>query len=465
MHHAPRAALALLIPTLALTNACASFGAAPSGPVVRGASGIGDPSYPEMGNGGYDALHYAVELAVDPATGAVEAAIDLRARALENLEAFNLDYRGPALSGLWVNGAEASIEQLGSELVVTPERVLPAGAEFELRATYSGVPEAIHDPAVPAFPIGWLRRDSGIYAVSEPSGTTSWMPCNDHPRDKATWSFALRVPSDWMAAANGLLVERKELGEETLYRFEASDPMATYLATVCFARFDVHTDVGPGGLPITHYVQAGTPADELEVFDQTAPMLAHFSELFGPYPFESFGSVVMANELGAALETQTLAVYGGIPDEGTLAHEMAHQWFGDSVSPANWRDIWLNEGFAAYATWLWVEHREGVLARDQRLERTYSFARRLGAPGDPALDELFGPAVYLRGALTLHALRLSMGDETFFRLLRDWHSLYAGSHASTEDFIALAVELGGEEVEPLLRSWLFEDEVPELVEG
>jgi aminopeptidase N len=193
-------------------------------------------------------------------------------------------------------------------------------------------------------------------------------------------------------------------------------------------------------------------------------MLERFSELFGPYPFESFGGVISYESVGGALETQTLPVYSRGVGEDTVAHELAHQWFGNCVSPASWEHMWLNEGFAVYAEWLWREHTRGADAMRRSVRRAHFYSRQaqIEEPLDPGVTELFGRRTYVRGALTLHALRAEVGDETFFEILRSWVRENFNDTATTEDFVAHCGKVAGRDLEELLDPWIRDEQVPDL---
>ena len=437
-----------------------------------GAAGAGDPYYPEAGNGGTDALLYDLELAVDMDSGALvaRAAIDLV--ALESLSDFNLDLVGLEVDAVRVNGEPASFQRTDHELVITPPAPLSAGEEFRCEVEYRGVPSLAPDASLASMGIpgvGWWRMDSGVYTVSECVGSPSWFPCNDHPRDKARLRLKVTVEEPWVVAANGLLEEVVEStgpeGEQLRsYTFEVRDPMATYLATVNIAKFEVLHEEGPDGLPLTHYLPEDATDKELAAFARTGEMISYFAELFGPYPFECFGGILSYEQIGGALETQTIPIYSRGVREGTVAHELAHQWFGDAVSVDLWQDLWLNEGFASYCEWLWLEHTDGREALEKRARRIHRFLlrRKVGPPFDTGVDQLWGARAYQRGAWVLHALRLEMGDEDFFLLCQRWVADNLHANGSTSDFIALATEVEGRDLTEFFDAWLFADVLPEL---
>ena len=461
--------LALLAGSCAATSAPQASSTAPVQATERprnpvaGTAGVGDRYYPELGNGGYDVLHYHLELDVDMASRWLQGRATLRATAVEDLASFNLDLHALDVEDLHVDGAAADFDHEGHELVVTPAEPLLSGRAFEVVVEYSGVPEPVPEPSLPFLPgVGWFHSESGVYVLSECTGAASWFPCNDHPSDKATFSFEVLVDEPWVVAANGLLKEEVDLGERRRFRFEAKAPMATYLATVNIAQFEVTELEGFGDLPMPLYHPKDATEAELAAFARQGEMLTYFSELFGPYPFESCGGVISYERLPGALETQTLPVYGRGMSEPVVAHELAHQWFGDSVSPRRWQDMWLNEGFASYGEWLWLEKTRGEAAIEERARETYAMLRRVkvGSVSDPGLEALFGANVYVRGPFVLHWLRREVGDERFFGLLKKWVEVFGGGSATTEEFLGLLeMEVGGD-VKEGFEAMLVEEVVP-----
>ncbi|HMN30282.1 MAG TPA: M1 family metallopeptidase, partial [Caldilineaceae bacterium] len=288
---------------------------------------------------------------------------------------------------------------------------------------YHGQPQPISDdPAVPRSygSIGWLRLGSGIFVISEPSGAMSWFPANNHPSDKATYEFTITVAKPYVVAANGLLIDEQEHGERRTYVWAENKPLASYLATLAIAPFVVKTDQGPDDLPIRHYLPRTASPELVAALDETPAMLRFFNELIGPYPFDAYALAIIDDErVQIGLEAQTLTILPIRRVGREQLHELAHQWFGNSVTPSTWQDTWLNEGFATYAEWLWVEEKQGQAALHELAQAHYKRMQRaqLGPPALPPPDQLFGEAVYLRGAWTLHALRFELGDDAFFTLL------------------------------------------------
>ncbi len=432
-----------------------------------GARGIGDPYYPELGNGGYEVEHYALALEVDMDTGTLEGTATLTANALHDLASFDLDLLGLEVESLAIDGASADFTQEGRELVIHPARPIASGTRFETRIAYGGLPVPAPDPALPFLPgVGWWRAPSGVHVMSECAGAASWFPCNDHPLDKATFEIRVTVPEPFVVAANGPLVEESRDGDAHTFVFRPRDPMATYLATVNIARFGVQEGRSPDGLPLRLYHPLDATEKELAEFARTGEILTFFAERFGPYPFECYGGVLSYEPLPGALETQTIPVYGRGADEGTLAHEMAHQWFGNSVSTKAWKDLWLNEGFASFAEFLWFEHTAGREAAEARARGTYAQLRerKVGPPHDPGVMRLFSGRVYARGSWVLHELRREVGEETFFAILRGWASEHRFGNASTQEFVAHAAKIAGRDLSAFFQGVLYDPVIPVVPE-
>jgi len=436
-----------------------------------GAAGIGDPYFENLGNGGYDVQHYGLDLDVDMDAEAIAGTVTIESLATQDLSSFVLDFIGFDIEAILVNDAEADFSREDRDLTITPAEPLLEDDAFTVAVTYSGTPVTVRDTAV--FSRGWTFYDGGVFVASEPDGAAGWFPANDHPRDKATFRFEITVPQPLVVAANGLLTETVDAGDTTTYVWESEYPMATYLATVNIAEFVKVEEEGPDGLLIRNYYPVDLEANGEAAFGDTADMIAFYSELFGPYPFEVYGVVVADTEFGFALETQTMTLFGAqvlksaadptFRREITVAHELAHQWFGNSVSLANWEDVWLNEGFATYASALWMGEAHGRGFYNGMMSSFYSDMVDAGfTPGDPLERGLFNAGVYEQGALTLHALRQQIGDEAFFTLLRSYVERYQYSNASIADFIALAEEISGMELNDFFDAWLYSGELPPI---
>jgi aminopeptidase N len=426
----------------------ASPGAAAQAP---GAAGLGDPYFPLAGNGGYQVDNYDLRLGFKPARGRIRATATITATATQALSGFNLDLRRLKVSGVTVNGIPAAHRQRGSELRITPAAAIQAGATFEVVVAYRGRPRPFQDT-------GWFPTRDGAFVASQPRGAPSWFPCNDHPTDKASYSFTITVPRGLTAIANGSLESIVPGRRNTTFVWREREPMASYLATVTTGRFRLST-ASAGGIPAWTAI-APRQGRIGPLVRGTAKVLARFSSYFGAYPFSSTGAIVDSGFDDFALETQTRPLYGADPPKVIVIHELAHQWFGDAVSIERWQDIWLNEGFSTWAEWLF---RTG--GSDKRLKRIFRklyrapkrVAHRLWSvpPGAPGRRKLFSISVYNRGGLTLEALRQLVGDPAFYATLRRWISDHLYGNASTQDFIALAEAESGRQLDRFFDLWLY----------
>jgi aminopeptidase N len=443
-----------------------------------GAPGVGDSLYPDFGNGGYDAISYTVYLIVEPESGHVEGNVTMEAMATQDLSSLNLDFIGFEIEWITVNGGNADYSRDGQELTITPRIPIVEGNSFSVEVHYGGVPEPINSAAIPVA-TGWVRYDGEgcpcSFVMSEPDGTAGYIPINDHPLDKALYAINVRVPDGYEVATNGTIHGVIEADDgTTLYLSKVSSPMASYLLTINIGQFDLVTEEGTNGVPIRNYFAESVPQNLRDSFARQDEMIGYFETLFGEFPFDVYGSVVVDTVTAGALETQTLSIFGSetlypdpVDNEYIVAHELAHQWFGDSISVADWSDIWLNEGFASYAEALWIEYTEGSEALEAYVIEVYDYmagVENMPPPAEPPADDLFNDSVYTRGGLTLHALRVKVGDEVFFDILKTWYARYKDSNASTADFIAQANEVSGEDLSDFFDAWLYESELPPIPE-
>jgi aminopeptidase N len=437
-----------------MVSGCGS-GLAPS-------SGVGDPYFPQLGNGGYDALEYRLALTVDPVAGSLSGDATMKAKTTEALESFNLDYAGPKIESVAVDGSPARFSHEDGELEIHPVAPLEAGQVFETRIVYSGIPEPLENVDGPQ---GWHHEGDTVYTLGEPEGASTWFPVNDHPSDKATYRIEITAPKPYSAVATGVLVETETRQDDRTFVWEMRQPLASYLAGISVGEYELEETPAQGGLIIRNFFPPDLDVATRGLFAQTPEILAFYEAIVGPYPFDTYGVVVPDATCYLGMENQTLSVFGRnvvetMATDGNrnviVPHELAHQWFGNSVSLESWQDIWLNEGFATYASWLWLEHQSGPAALQAEMEETIGWLndKGQGPCGDPGADHLFSASVYGRGALTLHALRLRLGDSAFFDILREWSERHRLANATTADFIALAEEIGQVDLSAFFDEWL-----------
>lgn len=449
---------------LAATAVLALVGATPAGAApaaarpAPGAPGAGDPYFPQQGNGGYDVRTYGLDLRYEPATRRLDGTAAIVATATQALSRFDLDLRGFTVRKVTVNGRPAAFTRSGQELRITPARALRRGAPFLVTVAYGGVPAVITDPDDSIE--GFVPTDDGAFVVGEPQGAPGWFPSNDTPKDKATYTVRMNVPAGITAVGNGRLLSQRTRAGRTTFLWHESRPMATYLATITLGRFQVHRATA-GRIPVYVALDPREAAAAKPVTDRIPEIIKYEQSVFGPYPFETVGAIVdHAPDVGYALESQTKPNFDSAPDLATLVHELAHQWFGDSVSITKWRDIWLNEGFATYSEWLWSAHTGGRTAQ-QSFDRLYAtpasdadlWTPPTGDPGGPA--DIFGTPSYDRGAMTLQVLRNRIGDRAFFTVLKTWAAQHRYGNATTAQFIALAERVSHQNLESLFRAWLY----------
>jgi aminopeptidase N len=426
-----------------------------------GAPGGGDAYYPLEGNGGYDVGHYDLALNYNPKANVLHATARITARATKNLSRFDLDLKQLKVSSVKVNGKKARYTRKGQELVVTPRKGLRKGTRFNVTVVYGGTPKPISRPDIGTF--GWIKTPDGAYVVSEPDAASTWFPSNDHPQDKATYTYRVTVPKGTQVLSNGEPGGSRTKAGKSTYIWNQRSPMASYLAMLAIGKFQVKRGRTASGIPVITGVAPNRASELKTIHKGTIDAINWEEKVFGKYPFASTGGIRVGVDVAFSLETQSRPIYGFQPDQGTIVHELAHQWFGDSVSVKRWKDIWLNEGFATYAEWLWEEQHGGPTAQ-QTFDKLYAqpeswkyykemwTARKTGNPG---ADQMFTITPYYRGGMTLQALRKKIGDKAFFALLKAWTKAHKNGNVTTAQFVALAEKISHKQLDGLFNVWLY----------
>ncbi|MFE2531708.1 M1 family metallopeptidase [Streptomyces sp. NPDC059371] len=434
-----------------------------------GAAGAGDPYFPKMGNGGYDVTHYGLTLSYDPRDKRLTGTAEITARAQEDLSAFHLDLLGLHVSDVTVEGRGAGWSRAGQELTVRPHDDLDKGETFRTTVRYSGTPRTITD--ADASKEGWLRTADGALGLGEPTGSMTWFPGDHHPSDKATYDVRITVPKGVQAVSNGELTSESTKDGRTTYAWHTAEPMASYVATLAIGRYDITRSTAKNGLPVYVAVAPAQKRASEKVLGQIPEIMDWEEYNFGPYPFSSTGAIVdRSDDVGYALETQTRPVFPFVPDTRTMVHELAHQWFGDSVTPKSWRDMWLNEGFATYAEWLWQEDHGGdsaekifnSLYRGDYYEPVDSGEVWAFPPADPpGAAQISDPPVYYRGAMVLHKIRQLVGDDTFYDIVQGWAAARRHANADTAGFTAYVEKaVPDKDFSGIWKNWLYGEGKP-----
>jgi aminopeptidase N len=429
-------------------------------------TGSADPYFPGHGDPRYRVERYELDLDYQPATNRLIGVARLTAVAAQPLDGFDLDLGELRVGRVQVDGRPAHYAHRGGKLRVSPDRTLPAETAFTAEVHYRGAPRPIKSPWGG---LGWEELTDGALVASQPTGAPSWYPCNDRPADKASYRIAVTAPSRYTVVATGTLLTRTAKASTTQWVYEQAAPTASYLTTVQIGRYD-QIRLAAGAVPQTAAVPTRLRSRFAADFSRQPRMMEVFQDLFGPYPFAEYGVVLVDDDLDVPVEAQGLSIFGANHLDGRrgserlVAHELAHQWFGNSVTIADWRHIWLNEGFAKYAEWLWSEKSGGPAAE---ILAAASHAHLSALPqdlrlADPGMRRMFDDRLYRRGGLAVHALRTVLGDFAFFALVKDWLAVYRHGTVTTALFTAHAQRYTSQPLGAFFTAWLYDTALPPL---
>ncbi|MWB97773.1 M1 family metallopeptidase [Agromyces seonyuensis] len=471
---------------------------------VDGARTSTDPMFPNVGNGGYDALDYDVRLAWTPdaaqsgqyIAGSIVATSTMTAKALQPLKSFSLDFEGLQVDSVLVNGVPAAWERdvdaaaIKFKLVVTP--ATPVSGEFTVAVAYHGVPSSHTD--LDGSSEGWNRTADGATMLGQPIGNMTGYPHNNTPSDKATYTFGIDIPTTLnnvagnapgagAAVSNGELVSKTASadGTRTTWVWEQTKPMASELAVVSIGKYDViesQVALSDGSsIPAWSFMDSALSATNKATITtrvgQLGPIIRNLESLYGPYPGKSAGVIVdtVPGGISYALETQDRSFFPSTNSVAgsTLIHELVHQWYGNNVAPTTWTDIWIGEGMATWGP-AYYNSSEGFGTAANPTELTYfnswnnlaatspNWSIAPGLQTDSA--ELYEYQTYTRGAQFWAALRVAIGDDAFFDLIREWQVRYGGTSKTGADLKALAEELSGRDLTALWQDWILESGKP-----
>ncbi|WP_407640621.1 M1 family metallopeptidase [Actinacidiphila alni] len=441
----------------------------------RAAAPAADPYFPAHGDVRYGVHRYELALDYRPSANRLRGTARLSAVAgPAPLREFALDLADFRLQRVVVDGRPAHYAHRAGKLRVRPAKTVEAGAAFTVEVHYTGNPRPVKSQWGG---LGWEELTDGALVASQPVGAPSWFPCNDRPADKASYQVSVTTPSPYTVVVGGKLLSRTTRASSTTWVYEQAAPTSTYLVTVSIGRYEAVRLAGGGSafaprrpVPQTGWVPARLRDDFAVDFGRQTRMMDFFEDVFGPYPFGEYAVVVADEELDVPVEAQGMATFGANHlggrrhSERLVAHELAHQWFGNSLSIADWRHIWLNEGFAKYAEWLWSEHTGGPLAA-AHAATAHSLLSRLPQNlvlGDPGRRLMFDDRLYQRGGLAVHALRRALGDGPFFRMLKSWTAVHRNGVVTTAALAAHAARFTPRPLAPVFDTWVHSAALPPL---
>lgn len=441
-------------------------GAAPTGDADDGYSTpVEDTVYPDVGDPGVDALHYDLTLTWDPETQKLDGFEKLTFRATADADEFRLDLGDPLTVGaVTIAGDDTDFEHEGKDLVVA--HPVTANDEYTVFIHYSGTPQPVDAPVHRRdfSATGWtVTPDGGAWTMQEPYGAFTWYAVNDQPSDKALYDITVRVPPPMVGVANGVLRSQRVVDGLSVSRWRLNEPASSYLVTVAVGHFEETTDESESGMPISYW----TPPDRSDLLrrlDDAPAGLAWLEERLGPYPYDSLGFLIVQGMSG--METQTMITLGDNPyatSPEVLVHEMAHHWYGDTVSPVDWRDMWMNEGMATFLQGVWMSENGGPPIDELFADWASGDAEMRAEAGPPAdyKADYFGDGnVYYIPAVMWNELRKDLGDEEFWRLVRAWPEANENGNASYDDITAWWSEESGEDLTGFFDTWLLSEDTP-----
>ncbi|CAN5766104.1 M1 family metallopeptidase [soil metagenome] len=432
---------------LVLSIAVAGTGAASGGDGTPGAIGLGDSYDPTAGNGGYDVTSYDIVLRWEPTSGTIVATTTMVAVATQDLSAFNVDFVGFDLGVVTVDGVVSKVRRIGDELSIDNATSIPSGTSFTVVIPYQGRPTTAFNGITD---VGWRVSGRDVVALGEPEGAKYWYPVNDHPSDKATYTFEVTAPTSLTVAANGHVASRVDNADgTTTWDIVGEGEQVPHATILVIGEYEIIDGGVVDGVTIRHVVSRSLPPADRAALGRTGEFLHELVAYLGPYPFDTYGIVTVGGIFPGGLESQTLTAMS--PDllgyDPIMRHELAHAWFGNAISITTWQDIWLAEGFATFFEAAPDEFADPAPDGDAP-------GPPPAAPGPNGAD-IFGPSVYYGGADALAALRQEVGAETFRAIIRIYVATYSGGHATTADFIAVAEQVSGRDLAAFFDEWLY----------
>lgn len=426
-----------------------------------------DSVYPEIGDPGVDALHYDLTLDWDPEADTLTGQEVLIFRAAETAEQFQLDFGEPLeITEVTLDGKPVEVDRNGKDLVVAA--AVQQDQRYELAISYEGTPEPVEGPTTRSDlqTVGFhIDPDHETWTIQEPRGAFTWYAVNDQPADKAFYDFTLTVPSPWVGIANGEQTSSEDDGETTTTTYHLAEPAASYLTTLAFGDYDKTEDESDTGTPLTYWIPKSDP-QWLDGPSTSPEAIAWIEDYLGPYPFDTGGILVVDSESG--METQTMITLGDTEystSPATVVHEFVHQWYGDQVTPNDWRDVWMNEGMAMYLQLIW-ESEQGGVDIEQTIDDYSSYEAEeravAGPPGDYNPGMFGSSNIYLGPAFMWHELRVMLDDDDrFWEIVRGWPLAQDNTSSDRETLYAYLESETGLELSEFFDDWILGTTTPE----
>lgn len=426
---------------------------------------VEDSYYPDVGEPDVDSLHHDLRLAWDPDTRILSGTDTLTFRAVADTDSFQLDLGEPlTVSEVRLDQQPVEFERADDALVVSA--AIEADQRYAVEVDYQGTPESVPAPTTRTDieNLGWtITEDGEVWTMQEPYGAFTWYPVNDQPSDKALYDFTIAVPDPMVGIANGQLTDRSSADGITTTHFTLDSPAASYLVTIAIGDYAMAEQETASGLPITLWAPTGDTA-AMRRLRYSKRAIEWIERRLGRFPFSTAGAVAVPSQ--SAMETQTLITVGNADyplSPVVLVHEYVHQWYGDKITPTDWRDVWMNEGMTMY---LQAEYEAETSGRsvDAVLDEWATFDQQLrdqaGPPGDYDATAFAEGNVYYCPALMWHQVRAELDDDIFWAMVRAWPDHEPDGNAGREEYLAWLSDVTDHDFTELFDAWLLGDTTP-----